>query len=355
MWHLRDSMHASRVRTLISLGAVSAFLNAAAPATAQAPTPTPAAPAPAPPAPAPTVAPPVPTPTPAGAVAGKLAVSFKAPYRDKGHRVALRGDRVAVRGALSPAVPGQRAIVELTHGHRTLARRHVTIGPDGAFGLRLRLRGTGTLAVRALHKPTGELQAARSRAARVVVLSPRLHFGSHGALVRLFTRALDRLRYPVGETGSYDAATGRAVMAYRKVNSLRRLQTPSGAIVRRVLSGRGGYHVRHPTTGHHVEVDLSRQIVALVDGDRLVRVYPTSSGKSSTPTVRGAFRFYSKTPGTNAKGMLDSNYFVGGYAIHGYPDVPAYNASHGCLRIPNANAAAVYGWIRLSDRIFVEP
>ncbi len=339
MWHLRDGMHAPRA-VLISLVAVSALLIAAAPAAAQAPTP------------APTVAPPV---APPAAVAGKLTVSFKAPYRDKGRRVALRGDRVAVRGTLQPPVPGQRAIIALTHGHKTLTRRHVTIGADGAFGVRMRLRGTGTLTVRALHKATGQLRAARSRAARVVVLSPHLRFGSHGAAVRLFTRALDRLKYPVGETSSYDAATGRAVMAYRKVNGLRRLETPSGAIVRRVLAGRGAYHVRHPGAGHHVEVDLSRQIISLIDGDRVVRVYPTSSGKPSTPTVQGTFRFYSKTPGTNAKGMLDSNYFVGGYAIHGYPDVPAYNASHGCLRIPNPDAGAVYNWIGLGDRIFVEP
>jgi lipoprotein-anchoring transpeptidase ErfK/SrfK len=27
------------------------------------------------------------------------------------------------------------------------------------------------------------------------------------------------------------------------------------------------------------------------------------------------------------------NYFYKGYAIHGYPSVPAYPASHGCVRI----------------------
>ncbi|HEU0318532.1 MAG TPA: L,D-transpeptidase, partial [Solirubrobacteraceae bacterium] len=76
------------------------------------------------------------------------------------------------------------------------------------------------------------------------------------------------------------------------------------------------------------------------------RIYTMSSGKPSTPTVRGQFSFYSKTPGTNSHGMLDSNYFTGGYAIHGYPDVPIYPASHGCLRIPIPDAAAVFQWAR---------
>jgi lipoprotein-anchoring transpeptidase ErfK/SrfK len=45
-------------------------------------------------------------------------------------------------------------------------------------------------------------------------------------------------------------------------------------------------------------------------------------------------------------------YFVRGFAIHGYPSVPAYPASHGCVRVPlwvaprlyamNSYGAAVY-------------
>jgi lipoprotein-anchoring transpeptidase ErfK/SrfK len=27
-------------------------------------------------------------------------------------------------------------------------------------------------------------------------------------------------------------------------------------------------------------------------------------------------------------------YFLRGFAIHGYPEVPAYPASHGCVRVP---------------------
>jgi lipoprotein-anchoring transpeptidase ErfK/SrfK len=54
-----------------------------------------------------------------------------------------------------------------------------------------------------------------------------------------------------------------------------------------------------------------------------------------------------KTPGTNAKGMVDSVYFIRGYAVHGYPSVPNYNASHGCFRIPIPNAAFVHNWMTI--------
>ena len=71
-----------------------------------------------------------------------------------------------------------------------------------------------------------------------------------------------------------------------------------------------------------------------------------SSGKPSTPTVIGRFRVYEKTPGVNTEGMVDSNYFIRGYAIHGYAEVPTYAASHGCLRVPIPDAASIYAWVQ---------
>ena len=43
--------------------------------------------------------------------------------------------------------------------------------------------------------------------------------------------------------------------------------------------------------------------------------------------------------------MVDSSYFISGYAIHGYAEVPIYAASHGCLRVPIPDAESIYGWI----------
>ena len=47
----------------------------------------------------------------------------------------------------------------------------------------------------------------------------------------------------------------------------------------------------------------------------------------------------------NAKGMVDSAYFIRGYATHGYPSVPIYPASHGCFRLPIPDARSVFNWI----------
>jgi lipoprotein-anchoring transpeptidase ErfK/SrfK len=52
--------------------------------------------------------------------------------------------------------------------------------------------------------------------------------------------------------------------------------------------------------------------------------------------------------------MVDANYFIGGYAIHGYVSVPNYNASHGCLRVPLMSARTIYDWLRVGDVVWVE-
>ena len=249
---------------------------------------------------------------------------------------------------------GQRIVVKLTHGTKTVKTRRATTGDDGRFAMKLKLRSAGHLVIRGRHLPSPQVKGDRSKPVRVLAFTPSLNFGSHGALTRLFQKHLAKMKYPASTSGVYDGATGRAVLAYRKVNGLSRVETPSDSIIRAVLQDKGAYEVVHPNAGHHVEADLSRQILALVDGDKVVRVEPVSSGKPSTPTVLGHYRFYSKTPGTNSEGMVYANYFIRGYAIHGYASVPSYNASHGCLRIPIPDAVRVYDWIDLGDEIFVE-
>ena len=97
----------------------------------------------------------------------------------------------------------------------------------------------------------------------------------------------------------------------------------------------------------HVEVDIDRQVLLIVNDDNSVRVLHTSTGSgkpfmdqgqmSIAYTPRGRFVVYDKTFGWE-DGVLGSvyyaNYISGGVAIHGYLSVPTQPASHGCIRIP---------------------
>ncbi len=124
--------------------------------------------------------------------------------------------------------------------------------------------------------------------------------------------------------GVFDEATGRALIAYRKMTGLSRVAvTRTGRCSSCCRRAPGTFHVRYPDDGRHVEGDLTSQVLAEIEpGGHVRALYTMSSGKPSTPTVIGRFRVYNKTPGTNSEGMVDSNYFIRGYAIHGYAEVP---------------------------------
>jgi hypothetical protein len=326
------------------------FLSAAAAvaptaAHAQLPGPQPA------PAPAPT-----PAPAPPAAKGGKMSVSVKSGLPTKKNHYVARGQRVLVVGKVSRFVAGQVARVRVVHKGKVIVRKRAKIvkaRKGGKFVVRFTPKRGGTLRIVADHVATAQQAAARARSTSVRVVRWRAGEGAGGAKVMLLQRELKALGYATPVTGSYDGGTSRAVLAFRKVNNLGRDGFATTAVYNRLLRRTGAFKLLHPKAGKHVEFDWSRQVVVLAQGGKPWRVYHASSGKPSTPTVFGDFRFYSKTPGTNAKGMVDSNYFIRGYAIHGYPEVPSYAASHGCIRVPIPNAAAIFAWIRIGDPIFV--
>ena len=200
-------------------------------------------------------------------------------------------------------------------------------------------------------KPSRQSLHALER--HVARMKGSLRLGMHGPSVRLLQDELARLRYAVPVSGSFDAATGRAVLAFRKVVGLERIESANAGVFLRLQHGAGRFKVRYPGDGKHVEADLSKQVLVEIEHGRVRRIYTMSSGKPSTPTVLGRFRVYSKTPGTNSEGMVDSNYFIRGYAIHGYAEVPSYAASHGCLRIPIPDAPAVFAWVQVGNPVDV--
>jgi peptidoglycan hydrolase-like protein with peptidoglycan-binding domain len=177
--------------------------------------------------------------------------------------------------------------------------------------------------------------------------------GKRGTDTLLLQRGLDALGYAVPVTGYYDAGTSRAVIAFRKVNGMERIGYASPAVFSMVLKGQGAFKPRFPEAGYHVEYDWSRQVLGFFRGGKAVNVYHSSSGAPVTPTVFGTFTFYRKEPGTNHLGMVQSNYFIRGYAIHGYKSVPVYPASHGCLRVPIPNAYQIDRQITIGMKIMV--
>jgi hypothetical protein len=206
---------------------------------------------------------------------------------------------------------------------------------------RIRLRTPGPLIYRAsVTVEPADGYAPTGLGLRATVVMPQLTWGSKGASVRFLEQRLAQLHYGLERVdGYFGQDTYDAVVAFEKVNGLER-DGVVGPTVWRRLDTATIPRARYPY-GTHIEVDKTRQVLFDVRDGKVARVLPVSTGATGN-TPSGTFHVYSKEPGYNAKLMYYSMYFLGNFAVHGYPDVPAYPASHGCVRIPIWAAVPMY-------------
>ena len=267
------------------------------------------------------------------------------------------GNKVRLVGTLRPYVPGQKVTVRLKLGKKTAFRKTVKVKPSksgniGKFNVLSKPLVTGgPYRATAVHLATPQQDRAKDRTPKLRINVPAIGPNSSRAQILLLQRWLKRLGYYVPRNGKWDGGTQRAVLAFRKTNRMARTTNASVDVTRMLAAGQGGYKVRFPQNGRHVEADLSRQIMVLVDKGKAQHIFHISSGAPVTPTLRGNFRFYRYEPGYNNLGMYYSVYYDRGYAIHGYKSVPTYPASHGCLRNPTANSIFIYNWVKIGMQI----
>jgi N-acetylmuramoyl-L-alanine amidase len=160
-------------------------------------------------------------------------------------------------------------------------------------------------------------------------------------------RLLDQLGYWVSlEATGNDISLHHAITALQKIEGRER----TGVLTREELEVLRSARMPQPLESEypHLEIDLDRQILLVIDGmGAAPRILSISSGsgklfteggwtrRAITPT--GRFEVHRKIKGWR-KSPLGSlyypNYIYAGIAIHGNPLVPPYPTSHGCIRIP---------------------
>jgi len=266
-------------------------------------------------------------------------------------------DTVPVTGTVSPYAPGQKVEVVFYLDGKALVRRKVAVtpGPDnsGNFESSVILRKDGKYAVSAKHAATPVLGADETVRKSWKVEFPGLKPGECSKVVAGFKDAMAQMGYASGSGKCFNGRLGREVLAYRKVNDMDRTKKAGPGLVKSVYGGKGGFNVKYPGAGEHVEVSLSKQVMALIKNGKPFAIYPVSTGKPSTPTITGHYEMYRQEPGTNSHGMVYSWYWHNGYAVHGYAEVPNYAASHGCVRTFIADQPRIYEQLQFGESIFV--
>ena len=300
--------------------------------------------------PDPTPGPLSPKPSPPGEQKQTLKLDLKGA---KGGKVKV-GKRVRILGTVTPWEANQQVTVTVARGKKTIKKELVLVENAGAVG-EFSLRSP-VLVKPGHYVATAELAGGEAKATsdKFKIKFPALHRGNRGKDVKIFNRVLDKQGYVPSRGRKFTQRTGRAVLAYRKVHGMAKTMRGTSGMFKTLAAGRGTYKLKKPGAGKHVEVNVGRQVMVLADNRKARRIYPVSTGKASTPTVRGHFRFYRRQPGYNSIGMYYSVYFHRGYAIHGYRSVPArYPASHGCVRSPIPDARSIYNWVSIGMSIYV--
>ena len=156
-------------------------------------------------------------------------------------------------------------------------------------------------------------------------------------------------------TGQLDYATSQALTAFEAWNGLERdgaLTTDSFTRILRAARP----DPRHTDPGRLVEVYRDLGVVLLVENGHVVRAVHTSTGFGGR-TPAGSFHVYRKEQLSWSVPfkvwMPWASYFTGGIAMHAYPSVPAYPASHGCVRLPAPEAQRVYAFAAQGTPVYV--
>jgi hypothetical protein len=160
-------------------------------------------------------------------------------------------------------------------------------------------------------------------------------------------RRLSELGYWTGPVdGTLDSGSRHALIAFQKVEGRQRTGKLTRAELQALLLAQRP--LPKYSGSAHVEIDLSRQVLFIVDPTgTITHILPVCTGNEKfyvdhgeihrAHTPRGRFRVLRKLSGwrLSSLGLLYyPNYILNGIAIHGSPAVAVHPASHGCIRIP---------------------
>jgi hypothetical protein len=259
---------------------------------------------------------------------------------------------VHVTGRVRPVRAGEAVTVSLLRAGDLLATRTPSMRAAGTFGTSFRVSLPGTYRVRATFSSSDLLVGSAASDAATTML-PSLSQGDHGVFVTLLEQRLRSLRYHLTRVDEeFDFRTADALLAFRKVQGMDRNSRVTSATWR-ALARPKRLHPRGSGHGFHIEINQTKQVIFTVLEGEVTGIIPTSTGKPSTPTYDGAFRVVRKLAGYSGHGLYYPSYFDGNRAIHGWPDVPTYPASHGCARVPMWTARWIFGRAPIGTRVVV--
>jgi L,D-transpeptidase ErfK/SrfK len=145
----------------------------------------------------------------------------------------------------------------------------------------------------------------------------------------------------------------------------KRLATVAGVVLMATAQALAQEKTGRPA--RRIVISIPDRKLAVVEDDRVVKIYPTAVGAAVSPSPQGSFTiinhiadptWYSKgrivPPGkSNPLGTRWLGLSVKGYGIHGTnaPSSIGRNASHGCIRMRNHDVEELFEIVSVGDAV----
>jgi L,D-transpeptidase ErfK/SrfK len=116
-----------------------------------------------------------------------------------------------------------------------------------------------------------------------------------------------------------------------------------------------------------IVISIPDRKLAVLESDKVVRIFPTAVGKASTPSPAGSFTIVQRIPDptwytkgkivppgkANPLGTRWLGLSAKGYGIHGTnnPASIGTNASHGCIRMRNRDVEQLFEMVDVGDAV----
>jgi lipoprotein-anchoring transpeptidase ErfK/SrfK len=216
---------------------------------------------------------------------------------------------------------------------------HTAIGPGGATKVKLRIEGGVPLGIFPGVATSGAITKEYLATPDVPVPKPPAAPSTPvDSSVRAAQQRLAELGFllPSGVDGQEGPATQTGVLAFQKWVGIARDGDLGPQTLKKLQAATKPKPITRGAPGRRAEVLLDRQVALAIQNNEVVRVIHVSTGGPGTPTPPGDFKVYAKYAKWWSvpfrEWLLWALPFNGGIAFHEFPEVPAYPASHGCVR-----------------------
>ncbi len=173
--------------------------------------------------------------------------------------------------------------------------------------------------------------------------------GAAGNGIKEVQQQLAALGYlpPEAVDGLAGYRTQQAITAFQAWQGLQR-DGVAGPVTKATLAKAKRPQPMSSGPARRIEVSRAKGVLLEIDGGKVVRAIHVSTGGPGTETPSGRYSVFRKELRSwsvpFSTWLPYASYFNNGIAFHEYPDVPAFPASHGCVRVPAPEAKGVYGF-----------